>query len=391
MALGPTTTLVDGNGNPLVTATAPGTPPNSLPTSINGPTATDPYAATVTAWGELRASGQAAQLLQYGFDTTTLNTANVWKTPTAAGGGVAATNALTNTQIGTGTTANGYSYLESQASFPPVNPGWLLFYTGINIPFPYVANTYFFWGLGTSPATPTALAPLTNACGFEVAIGGKMAAVTYQSGSRILIQDLSSTGNNKQPLDANVHKYYVYYKGDNIYWAIDGVDNIVAFTTTGAPGPDVNILPIKFQAIAGSIAPASSGVLTVNTVTLADTAGNNIQIADATYPWRQTLVTADGALSVREALYNLPVAAGVGTAAVVVKSSPGYLKGVVVTATGTAALSFYDNASTASGTVIGIVPASATLGQYLQMEMPAGNGVVAGQLSGTPAVTASVA
>jgi hypothetical protein len=275
----------DGSSNTSTTAAM----------TIEGPPGIAPYQASVMPAGELRVAIEAGQLFQEGFDTSTLDITNRWKAPTAAGGGVAATNALTNTQLGTGTTISGYSYLESAVSFPPTNPSWLLFYTGVNLAFPIVANQYFFWGLGTSPGSPTAAAPLTNACGFEVTTAGKMFAVTYQSGTRVVVQDLSSSGNNKQPLDANVHKYYLYYKGDNIYWCIDGLDAVVAFTSTGAPGPDVNILPIKFTAIAGAVAPVSSGVLTVNTVNLADTGSNNIQISDGTYPWRQQMVTAGGA------------------------------------------------------------------------------------------------
>jgi len=58
-------------------------------------------------------------------------------------------------------------------------------------------------------------------------------------------------------------------------------------------------------------------------------------------------------------------------------------------ATSTAVLKFYDNASAASGTVIGIVPSGATAGQVFDLEMPAGNGITAGLLSGSAAVTVS--
>lgn len=359
---------------------------------LSGPLSTDAFQATVFAAGELRVAEEPAQLLSDGFDAG-LDTTNKWKSPTAAGGGVAASNVQAMTQLGTGTPANGYSYLESQMTFPPRNPGWLLVTMGNNIPFPYVANTYFFWGLGTSPATPTAAAPLTDAAGFEVAIGGKMYAVCYAGGTRSFAFDLSASGTgigqNKQPQDASVHLYYVFYKGDNIFWAIDSKDNIVAQTTSGAPGPNTNILPLKLTAIAGSSAPASSGVLQCNTVYVSDTARNHLQIADGTYPWRKAAIDSSGNIGMRAAQSNVPVAAGVGTAASVVKSSPGYLKGVLVTATGTANLQFFDNASAASGTVIGVVPSSATLGQFFPCDMPALLGITAAKLSGTPAVTVS--
>jgi hypothetical protein len=265
-------------------------------TTIAGPAATDPYQATVFAGGALRVQEDPTQLFYCAFDVSTLDTANVWKTPTAAGGGVAATNALTNTQIGSGTTANGYSYLESQTTFQPRSPGWLLVQTPVNVEFPVVINSYRFWGLGTSPATPTAAAPLTNACGFELAITGKMYAVTYQSGNRVVIADLSSSGNSKQPLDANVHLYSIYFRGDRIFYCIDGLDNVVAQTVNGAPGPDVNILPLKFTSIASTTPPVSSCLLQVNAVFVGDTARNNFQISDYAYPWRKATVDAFGNL-----------------------------------------------------------------------------------------------
>jgi len=83
------------------------------------------------------------------------------------------------------------------------------------------------------------------------------------------------------------------------------------------------------------------------------------------------------------------VAAGVGTAAVVVKASAGRLCRVLVTTVGTAAMSFYDNASAASGTVIGAIPASAAVGTLYSWDMPAANGIVAGQVNNSPAVTVS--
>jgi len=325
---------------------------------VGGPPATDPYFATVFAGGAMRVQEDPAQLFQDGFDTSTLDVTNKWKAPTAAGGGVAATNALTNTVLATGTTIGGYSYLESVTTFPPVNPGWLLFYTGINIAFPTVINQYFFWGIGTSPATPTAALPLTNACGFEVATDGKMYAVTYQSGARVVIQDLSTTtGNSKQPQNASVHLYFIYYRGDRIFFCIDSPDTVVAQTLTGAPGPDVNILPIKFQAIAGSVAPLSSGLLQVNTVTMADTARHHFQIADATFPWRQ--VTVDNVGGLRTAGCSSTAIAAAAAGPTVIKASAGTLYGILATTNAVGVPTAFDNASAASGKIIGIVGTAA--------------------------------
>lgn len=83
------------------------------------------------------------------------------------------------------------------------------------------------------------------------------------------------------------------------------------------------------------------------------------------------------------------IAAGTGTAAVVVKDTAGRLCKVLVTAAGSAALTFYDNASAATGTVIGVIPATAVAGDLYTLDIPAANGIVAGQVSGSPAATVS--
>lgn len=278
--------------------------------TISGPTPGDPYTATVFAPGELRVSMESSQVFYDAYDTG-LDTTNRYKPPAAGGGGIPASNTLTYTALGSGVAANGYSFLESQMSFYQVNPGWLAMTTAINIEYPVLTNAYRFWGFGTSPLTPTATAALTDACGFEVATNGKMYAVTYQGGTRIVIQDLSATtGSNKQPTDTAVHKYSIFYRGDNIFYAIDGLDAIVAQTTTGGPGPNVNALPLKFTAIAASTPPASNAALTVNAVWVGDTARNNQRLSDGVFPWRMATVAqfhnADNqALPVTPAAYGI--------------------------------------------------------------------------------------
>jgi hypothetical protein len=84
--------------------------------------------------------------------------------------------------------------------------------------------------------------------------------------------------------------------------------------------------------------------------------------------------------------YLLPYAAGV-TGAQTVKPSPGRLARVVLaTANGAAAITFYDNANAASGTVIGVIPASATAGVY-DFQMPARTGITFTGASTNPALT----
>lgn len=87
-----------------------------------------------------------------------------------------------------------------------------------------------------------------------------------------------------------------------------------------------------------------------------------------------------------QAIHNSGVA--VSSSVTVVKNAPGYLSGVLVTTAGTSqSMTIYDNASAASGTVIGVVPSGATAGQYYPFNMPAANGITCSGSSNNPAVT----
>lgn len=68
----------------------------------------------------------------------------------------------------------------------------------------------------------------------------------------------------------------------------------------------------------------------------------------------------------------------VGEGGVVISSKPGALrKSLVTTAAGAGAITFYDNPSSASGTIIGIVPSNAPLAQVYNHDMAAVNGIFA--------------
>lgn len=86
----------------------------------------------------------------------------------------------------------------------------------------------------------------------------------------------------------------------------------------------------------------------------------------------------------------LPITAG-ATGAQPVKASPGRLGRVVLAAAnGAAAITFYDNASAASGTVIGVIAASAAAGVY-DFQMPARNGITFTGAATNPALTVGYA
>jgi hypothetical protein len=81
-----------------------------------------------------------------------------------------------------------------------------------------------------------------------------------------------------------------------------------------------------------------------------------------------------------------PIAAG-ATGAQMIKPSPGRLGRIVLAAAnGAAAITVYDNASAASGTVIGVIAASAAAGVY-DFQMPARTGITLSGAATNPAMT----
>lgn len=76
-----------------------------------------------------------------------------------------------------------------------------------------------------------------------------------------------------------------------------------------------------------------------------------------------------------------------GTALAVVKASAGRLVSVLITSVGTVAVPIYDNASAASGTIIGAIPASPTLYAVYVFAAPAASGITVSGVAGGSAFT----
>lgn len=126
--------------------------------------------------------------------------------------------------------------------------------------------------------------------------------------------------------------------------------------------------------------------------------GSNIAVyADSSGNYRQVVILGDEAGTIAEVPNGVlltsdggndmaTIAAGT-VANTVVKTGTGRLCKVIVTTLGTAAMTFYDNASTTSGTVIGYIPASAAAGTVYNFNFPHSNGIVASGNANNPAVT----
>ena len=245
--------------------------------------------ARVFAPGQVRVTMDPTQLFLDTFDAS-LDTAGRWVAPVASGtGAIAATWSAGQVLLTGGTAANAYSVLTSQPAFAPDEPGWLQVTMRINVEFPVLTTAYRFWGLGITPGSPTVASPVTEGAGWEVSTAGVFAAVTYAGGTRTQVAVVTAPGN------AAAHKYFLFFRGDLSYWAVDDPDNVVASYPTGASGPNVNTLPLKVLIVSNS---GTAATLQVNGVSVGDTARNNVSISDDTYPWRQSAVTAGGALAV---------------------------------------------------------------------------------------------
>lgn len=283
----------DGAGKDIdadaVTSTEAGTPVVYRQDVVVSDPVTYASKARVFAPGQQRVAMDPTQLFLDTFDTS-LDTANRWVTPVASGtGAIAATWSAGQVLLTGGTAANAYSVLTSQPSFAPDEPGWLQVTMRCNVEFPVLTTAYRFWGLAITPGTPTVAAPVTEGAGWEVSTGGAFAAVTWAGGARTQVGAVTAPGN------ASAHKYFLFFRGDLAYWALDDPDNVVASYLTGASGPNVNTLPLKFLVVSNS---GTTATLQVNGVSVGDTARNNVSISDDTYPWRASSVSATGALKV---------------------------------------------------------------------------------------------
>lgn len=90
---------------------------------------------------------------------------------------------------------------------------------------------------------------------------------------------------------------------------------------------------------------------------------------------------------------GLPVAAvkttplTLGGTLVIKGAAARLVKVIVTTVTASAALTFYDNAGTAAGTALLVVPAAAAVGTVYDVSLPAVNGIFASSAGATGAVT----
>jgi hypothetical protein len=99
-------------------------------------------------------------------------------------------------------------------------------------------------------------------------------------------------------------------------------------------------------------------------------------------------ITRQAGLMTIEGSRTLAIAASTA-ANTVVSTNKGYLFRVLVTVTGTNQMNIYDNTSSASGTIIGLIPANASPGQVFEFKMTATQGITVAGNANNPGVTIS--
>lgn len=259
------------------------------------------YLPQTTPYMSLRVTPDMTTTFYDPFDAA-IDTVNRWTTATT-GSGTTPSVATGTLSVTIGANASSSSSIFSIPTFVGQSPSFCQHSFVIKLEAVYITNGYRFWGLASTPVTPTPSAPLTDAVGFEVDSTGKMWAVVYAAGVRTTILSgtgdgsLTSTGSNKAPVDNAFHRYICLMRTDKSYWFIDNFDVPVA--TSNNQSPNVQTLPARLMSCSAVSVPTAACAIICNGVAVGDTGRNATQLADGTYPWRKAAISSTGAITVQ--------------------------------------------------------------------------------------------
>jgi hypothetical protein len=240
--------------------------------------------------------GQVAQVNPYGalkiqpppqlwFSDTfnNLDTVNRWVT-----GGTIAPIAANGAVFSPGTTANASSTLSSIPQFT-TGTAYVSVVTPVALETVAVTGAHRWFGLGTAPASPSATNPVQDGLGWEVDTAGALRASMYQNGGRVWTSILT------YPSDGQPHLYQMEWSASGVLYYVDGTEVPVIWAPPAMTG--VSMLPIRTAQYNGATTLSAPTTFMLRAAGISDSMGPTTMIADATYPWRRTSVSANGVLS----------------------------------------------------------------------------------------------
>jgi len=353
--------------------------------------------AQITPYGRAKVSGEPGGLFVDSFDGAVVDTVNRW----ILSGTAVPTQAAGTFFLNGGTTASATSVASSQPTFVPPGLGFRLYGSAITFSPAKVANhnKHQFFGVGVVTAYAIGT-PLTNGFGLEVDITGEICLVVWVAGVRYVVNSTNPaliTAQGSLPTGAATstfgrtmawptpgpHVVFIQDRGDSVFFFMDSLDVPIGYAVNLQP--QVQSLPIRVASV-NAAASVIASTFSLGGVVLGDSTSQNGTISDPQFPWRRQVVGYDGASSTTDGGQVAVAVAAAGSANV--KASPGRLCNLLVTVAGTASLILYDNAAGgATGTIIGITPATTTVGQILELNIPAAVGISAIGGVGSPGVT----
>jgi hypothetical protein len=240
--------------------------------------------------------GQVAQVNPYGslkvqpppqlwfLDAfATLDTVNRWVT-----GGTVPPVAANAAVFSPGTAANASSTLSSIPVFSTTT-NYVSITLAVALETTAVTGAHRWFGLGTAPASPSATNPVQDGLGWEVDTAGAFRASMYQNGGRVWTSVLT------YPSDGQPHLYVMEWSASGVLYYIDQTEVPVVAAPPVLTG--VAWMPIRAAQFNGATALTSPATFSMRAAGTADSMSPATMISDGTYPWRRTVVSANGVLA----------------------------------------------------------------------------------------------
>jgi hypothetical protein len=231
--------------------------------------------------GYLKVASDASPLIAETFDGA-LDITDRWTT-----GGTVPTSSAGTLTMNQGTTALAVSSLTSKTTFPLLGNMFNVILGLVKVDSTLKTGAYRWLGVGNAAGSPTVAAPIVDGVGFEwIDTTGILSGVVWSGGVRTQSISLATV----QPLDANLHRYEIYYKTSRAYFEIDNI----AVGSIAYPNPNTSNLPFLALVVNGASTVSPAAVYQASFFGIGDSSVNNQFISDSSFPWRKANVVPVG-------------------------------------------------------------------------------------------------